>query len=216
MLLSALLPAHPSPPSRPPTPVLMSSAPTVNPECQLADRLRRGEPAALVEIYERSSRPLYRYALAMSGSVELSEEALQETFVQLMRRPENFQPERGQLQGFLFGVIRNVLMKLLGKERGDRSSDPLDEGTVGVPDTHATPLLEGLEKAERISAVRAAVVALPAHYREVVVLCDLEELNYDAAAAILDCPVGTIRSRLNRARGLLRERLEMFREGGAK
>jgi RNA polymerase sigma-70 factor (ECF subfamily) len=59
-------------------------------------------------------------------------------------------------------------------------------------------------------------VALPAHYREVVVLCDLEELNYDVAAAMLECPVGTVRSRLNRARGLLRERLAVFREGGAR
>lgn len=185
-------------------------------EVQLEERLRRGDEAAVTEVYERTHRALYRYALAMSGSVELSEEALQETFVQLIRRPENFDPERGQLQGFLFGVMRNVLLKLLGKERGDRAGEPLEEGSAGVADVASTPLLEGLEKAERIVAVRQAVLALPQHYREVVVLCDLEELNYDAAAATLDCPVGTIRSRLNRARGLLRERLAVFQEGGAR
>lgn len=185
-------------------------------EAQLAASLRRGDEMAVAEVYERTHRPLYRYALAMSGSVELSEEALQETFVQLIRRPENFDPERGQLQGFLFGVMRNVLLKMLGKERGDRSGEPLEEGSTGVPDTASLPLLEGLQQAERIAAVRAAVLALPAHYREVVVLCDLEELHYDAAAATLNCPVGTIRSRLNRARGLLRERLVDFQGGGGR
>ena len=185
-------------------------------ELELAARLRRGEESAITEIYQTVNRPLYRFALAMSGSVELSEEALQETFVQLIRRPESFDPARGELQGFLFGVMRNVLLKMLGRERGDRAAQPLPEESLGVADLQQVPLLEGVEQAERIAAVRAAVVALPPHYREVVVLCDLEEMNYDAAAAVLDCPVGTVRSRLNRARGLLRERLAVFQQGGAR
>ena len=185
-------------------------------ETALAARLRRGEASAIAAVYTAVHRPLYRYALAMSGSVELSEEALQETFVQLIRRPENFDPARGQLQGFLFGVMRNVLLKALGRERGEKSNEPLPEESAGIADSHSLPLLEGIEQAERIAAVRAAVLALPPHYREVVVLCDLEELNYDAAALVLACPVGTIRSRLNRARGLLRERLAVFQQGGAK
>lgn len=207
MLLSALLPV---PHRREVLPAMTS------PEAVLAARLRRGEAAAVAEVYELVHRPLYRFALAMSGSVELAEEALQETFVQLIRRPENFDPERGQLQGFLFGVIRNVLLKALGRERGDKAAQPLPEESAGIADFQSVPLLEGIQQAERIAAVRAAVLALPPHYREVVVLCDLEELNYDAAAAVLGCPVGTIRSRLNRARGLLRERLSVFQTGGAE
>ena len=63
--------------------------------------------------------------------------------------------------------------------------------------------LEDLTRAETIASVRAAVQSLPPAYREVVVLCDLEDMDYAAAAGVLQCPVGTVRSRLSRARGLL-------------
>jgi RNA polymerase sigma-70 factor (ECF subfamily) len=59
------------------------------------------------------------------------------------------------------------------------------------------------------------VLALPAHYREVVVLCNLQELNYEQAAEVIGCPVGTIRSRLNRARALLVEKLRALQLEGA-
>jgi len=214
MLLSALLPALPG--RHGPAP--MNGGPETRGEAALAVRLRRQEPGALDEVYEQVNRPLFRYAMAMSGSPELAEDALQETFVQLLRKPESFDPSRGALQGFLFGVIRNIVLKRLGRERGGRAPEPLDaeDGVHQWPDTNAEPLLEGIEKAERSSAVRAAVVALPEHYREAVVLCDLEELPYEQAAAIIGCPVGTVRSRLNRGRGLLRERLSVYRMGGGR
>ena len=73
----------------------------------------------------------------------------------------------------------------------DRTGDPLDE----------------LTRSELIEGVRQAVLALPQHYRETVVLCDLHELSYQETAAVLGCAVGTVRSRLHRARALLVERL---------
>jgi RNA polymerase sigma-70 factor (ECF subfamily) len=194
-----------------------SGRPAMNPEeSVLAERLRRGEDGALTEVYERTHRPLYRYAIAMSGSADIAEDALQETFFQLLRRPENFDPAKGALQGFLFGVIRNLLLKRLGRERREKAPEPLEEGSSGWAETSAGTLLAGAEKAERIAAVRSAVLALPEHYREAVVLCDLEELPYEVAAGVLGCPVGTVRSRLSRARGLLRERLSAYREGGGR
>jgi RNA polymerase sigma-70 factor (ECF subfamily) len=71
--------------------------------------------------------------------------------------------------------------------------------------------LEALTRAEMIAAVRAAVRTLPAGYREVVVLCELEELNYAAAAEVIACPIGTVRSRLHRARARLVQRLASMR-----
>jgi RNA polymerase sigma-70 factor (ECF subfamily) len=68
------------------------------------------------------------------------------------------------------------------------------------------------EKRERLEKVRAAVRELPVEFRETVVLCELEELSYDEAALMLDCPIGTIRSRLHRGRALLLAKLEMFRD----
>jgi RNA polymerase sigma-70 factor, ECF subfamily len=71
--------------------------------------------------------------------------------------------------------------------------------------------LDDLTQKERIEALRRAVVTLPRRYREVVVLCDLEEVDYADAAAALGCPIGTVRSRLHRARGLLLEKLQQER-----
>ena len=69
------------------------------------------------------------------------------------------------------------------------------------------PLLD-LTQREGIDALRRAVQALPRRYREVVVLCDLEEVDYADAAVALGCPIGTVRSRLHRARGLLLDKIE--------
>ena len=68
--------------------------------------------------------------------------------------------------------------------------------------------LDGLIQRENTACVRAAVLALPEKYREVITLCELEGLDYEAAAAALACPVGTVRSRLHRARRMLAEKLD--------
>ena len=72
-------------------------------------------------------------------------------------------------------------------------------------------IVGGLISDEGLVALRIAVDELPPNYREVVVLCDLEERNYDEAARLIGCPVGTIRSRLHRARGLLAGKLKRYR-----
>jgi RNA polymerase sigma-70 factor (ECF subfamily) len=76
--------------------------------------------------------------------------------------------------------------------------------------------LAGLGSRETVEQVRRAVLALPASYREVVVICELHELGYAEAAQILGCPVGTVRSRLYRARELLALRLETLRARPAR
>ena len=72
--------------------------------------------------------------------------------------------------------------------------------------------LEDLTKAEMIDNVRRAVLSLPERYREVVVLCELQELSYGETAEILGCAIGTVRSRLHRARGLLLAKLRPNKE----
>ncbi len=67
------------------------------------------------------------------------------------------------------------------------------------------------EHQERIERVREAVLGLPAEFREAVVLCELEEMSYEEAARLCGCPIGTIRSRLHRARALLLAKLELLR-----
>jgi RNA polymerase sigma-70 factor (ECF subfamily) len=118
------------------------------------------------------------------------------------------------LPAFLFGVTRNKIMKY--NERLPREISLVERqedgtgGGVTLRDSY-TPAMWA-EQRERLEKVRAAVMELPVEFRETVVLCELEEMSYDQAARTLDCPIGTIRSRLHRGRALLLAKLEMLRD----
>ena len=131
----------------------------------------------------------------------------------LVRDPKKYDASRGTLGAFLYGVARNRAMKYL--ERMPREI-PLEEknedgsGSGIVLQDASTPAIWA-EKRERTRQVRAAVLDLPAEFREAVILCELEEMSYEEAAQMAGCPIGTIRSRLHRGRALLMAKLEMLR-----
>ena len=165
-------------------------------------------------LYDRRERLVYQFALRMSGSTALAEDVTQDVFMALIRSGHLFDPARGTLTKYLLGMTRNRVLTLIERER---SFVPLmaEEGDEEVSlaekiTLQADPLIE-LARAERVEAVRQAILALPWHYREVVVLCNLEEMSYEEAAGVIGCPVGTVRSRLNRARTLLVEKLKTSR-----
>lgn len=169
------------------------------------EALRSGDKSAFSLFYRKFQPPLYRFSLAMSGSASMAEEAVQETFLRLIRNPDGFQPEKGSLQSYLFGIARYTVLHLRREGRGELML--MDEpGDIVVADP-AEPVVDTLEREQRVALVQEAILALPPHYREVVVLCDLEEMTYEEAAQLLGCPVGTVRSRLNRARAQLKIRL---------
>ena len=131
--------------------------------------------------------------------------------------PRRYDPARGNVSAFLFGIARNHVLRALERDRRfttiDAESDHGSNGANGnaaaneiaaeredASGTHAQ-----MERRERIEGVRRAVLSLPPAYREVVVLCDLEQRSYADAAVRLECPVGTVRSRLNRARGIFQD-----------
>ena len=133
----------------------------------------------------------------------------------LIREAHRYDATRGPLSAFLYGVARNHVLRCIER---DRSHVPL----VEEPDESETATLSqlidrndplgNLTRNEVIRLVRQAVVALPARYRETVVLCDFQELSYAEAAKILGCPVGTVSSRLHRGHALLLERLRAVRK----
>ena len=168
----------------------------------LLKQLQLGNEAALTQVYRRLERPLYRFAYAMTGSAATAEEAVQETFLRLIRQPAGLDPAKGSIESYLYGILRNVTRQALRGQFLALEAD-YDEPASAVDDPGVT--LERLQANELLSQ---AILALPGHYREVIVLCDLEEWSYEAASATLGCPVGTVRSRLNRARGQLRNRLK--------
>jgi RNA polymerase sigma-70 factor (ECF subfamily) len=121
--------------------------------------------------------------------------------MELIEHGKRFDPSRGALASFLYGVARNLVLRRLERDRAaDR--EPEMEDRAGDDD-----VLGDLTRRETVEQVRRAVLSLPAVYREAVVLCDLQDLSYEDAAAALDCPVGTVRSRLNRGRGMLAQKL---------
>jgi len=137
---------------------------------------------------------------------------VQEVFLLVIREPQKFQSERGELGAFLYGVARNRVMKYLEKKPREASLDRMNEdgSAWNEPEDPLTPMMIA-EKSERIEQVREAVLGLPAEFREAVVLCELEELSYEEAAQACGCPIGTIRSRLHRGRALLLAKLELLR-----
>ncbi len=172
-------------------------------EASLLRRLQAGEELAFELLYERHQGRIYRYALRMSGSPETAEDVVQEVFLAMIRGARGYDPACGPLSSYLYGMARNLLYKQLSPA----GTDELDEEIAGVD----TDPIEGMEQAERLERVRAAMAALPAHYREAVVLCDMEEMSYAEVAELLGVAVGTVRSRLHRARSLLLERLSRER-----
>jgi RNA polymerase sigma-70 factor (ECF subfamily) len=160
-----------------------------------------GAEDAFTALYRRHQAAIYRFALHMSGEPALAEDVTQEVFLALLRNGRQFDGRRGALRSFLYGIARHCVLRRLPSPQQDLNS--VDQDHPSEED-----LLGDLARHDIIERVRRAVLSLPPSYREAVVLCDLEEATYDEAAAALGCPVGTIRSRLNRGRAMLAQKLE--------
>jgi len=177
-------------------------------DSELLRLMLAGDEEALALLYRRRQGGIYRFALQMSGSKTIAEDVTQDVFLFLMREGHVFDPARGSLSAFLFGVARNHVLRRL---RVEHLLAPLgDESDDDVPLVHASSELcplEDLTRAETIESVRKAVLSLPSKYREVVVLCELQDVSYGETAEILGCAIGTVRSRLHRARALLLAKL---------
>lgn len=183
------------------------SEPPVETDDELLLRMRSGDEQAFTALYRRRQAAIYRFALHMSGSAATAEDTIQEVFLALIRDDCGYDPERGTLAGYLFGIARKLVLRQLERRRTHVELDAGADDAVLPGLAASADQLAALTRKEGISALRRAVQSLPHRYREVVVLCDLEEVDYAEAAFVLGCPVGTVRSRLHRARALLLEKL---------
>ncbi|MCM3872596.1 MAG: sigma-70 family RNA polymerase sigma factor [Pyrinomonadaceae bacterium] len=186
-------------------------------DSELLQAMRAGDEEALAALYRRRQPGIYRFALQMCGSPELAEDITQEVFMVLMREAHTFDDARGSLSAFLMGIARHHVLRRLQRERFYVSMNETSDDGGTSSETLVTTLgpLDEMSRAEAIEAVKRAVLALPERYREVVVLCDLQEMSYVETAEVLGCAVGTVRSRLHRARALLIEKLRPAREEDA-
>lgn len=164
-----------------------------------------GDEEAFLALYRRHQGAVFRFALHMSGCREIAEEVTQEVFLTMLAEARQYVAERGPFQAYLIGIARNQVRRQLRHAR-EMAAEWL-EARAEPQGNSGEQLLDELSRAQELSALRAAILSLPPNYREVVVLCDLEGVEYAQAALQIGCPVGTVRSRLHRARSILEAKL---------
>lgn len=173
--------------------------------------------------FEREAVPhmdfLYNYALRMSGNADDANDLVQETYLKAYRFWDRY--EKGtNVRAWLFRIMKNSFINRYRKE--SRSPDSVDYhdiqnyfNLIRADETDPNDLQEKIFGGLMEDDVARAVESLPEEFRTVVILSDIEGLSYEEIAEFVDCPIGTIRSRLHRGRKLLRERLSSYaREHG--
>lgn len=191
-----------------------SQGPQLPGDAELLRLMAAGDETAFVTIYQRHQGQVYRFALLMSGAANVAEEVTQEVFLAMIREPHRYDQSRGPLSAYLYGVARNHVLRLLKREQNlVQLADYLDDAPLSPPLIAQDDPFRDCNRGEIVNLVRQAVLSLPPRYREVVVLCDFQELSSAEAALALDCPVGTVNSRRHRAHSLL---LKKFRTRAAK
>jgi len=179
-------------------------------DAELLQLALAGEEPAFLLLYQRLKGGIFRYGFYMTNSKSAAEEVTQEVFISLLKEGRHYRTERGDVGAFAFGIARNFVRRI---ERRERAYQPLPrqqalESLSSSVICGSEALTGQMIRKQLVERVQAAVASLPDHYRQVVVLCDLCEVSYADAASRLQCAIGTIRSRLNRAHALLAQKLK--------
>lgn len=181
---------------------------------ELLDRIRAGDSGAFEAVAREHAPKLFRLALRLCGRREDAEDLVQETLVRALPKLRGFEG-RAQLSTYLMRALTNVWKNQLRSRkrsrlvdwfRGRRADGEGEPGEPVVVDGSPSPL-EELERGDRAARVRAAVTRLEPGRRLTLLLREVEELSYEEIASMTGVPVGTVRSRLARARGELRKLL---------
>jgi RNA polymerase sigma-70 factor (ECF subfamily) len=180
-------------------------------EHALLARMKQGDEEAFRALYQRHKDAVYRFALLYCGNPAVAADVTQDTFVHFITQPQQFDPTRGSVGAWLCGVARNMARKQLSSR--EVATDPADLASDTAPHVgHVdddTPL-ERVLKSESAEQVRRAVAGIAPHYRDILILCELSELSYAEAAQVCGIDIGTVRSRLSRARSQLAQRLAHY------
>jgi RNA polymerase sigma-70 factor, ECF subfamily len=173
----------------------------------LLNKAGEGDQAAFLELYDRYREPIFRFAYRLLGSVEIAEDVTHDCFLSLIRKPENFRPERASLKTYLYAAARNLAMKHFrsqGRETG------LDEVTEEPKESPRRGPLRRLLDEELATLVREAVFSLPPLQREALILFEYEGLSLNEVAEIAGTDAGAIKARLYRAREGMRRMLRPY------
>ncbi|MDX6764762.1 MULTISPECIES: RNA polymerase sigma factor [Streptomyces] len=170
-------------------------------------RVRSGDPDAYAELFDSYSRTLYNHAFRMTGDWAVAEDVMSAAFMEAWRLRGTVDPEGGSLRPWLLGITTNLARNHCRSNRRFRAAAAAAAAaaaSASVPD-HAEEVAGRLDDRQQIAATLAQLSALRGPEREVLLLCLCEGLEYAEAARVLGIPVGTVRSRLSRARTKLRK-----------
>ena len=167
----------------------------------LIARIAVGDREAFGELYRQCRPDIYRYAAHMSGSTSVAEDVVQDVFLAVIRDAARYRPGQSGVLPWLLGIAHNHVRRW--RHRRTFVPLPLDETNAGRRIAVKTDPVGDLTRDRHEAELARALLVLPARYREVIVLCDLQELSYETAAGALGCAIGTIRSRLHRGRAQL-------------
>ncbi|MFE1907305.1 RNA polymerase sigma factor [Streptomyces gardneri] len=170
----------------------------------MRDRFRAGDPAALGEAYDEHARVLYHYAYRVCGDRATAEDVVSATFLEAWRCRGKVHADGGTLRPWLLGIATNI-MRGAAREARRRDAALARLPERGVLPDFADDVLARMTNGEQVRAARAALGRLRRREREVFTLVVWAGLDYAAAGEALGIPVGTVRSRLSRARERLRK-----------
>jgi RNA polymerase sigma-70 factor (ECF subfamily) len=169
-------------------------------DAELLERIGAGAEEAFIEFYRRRRDDVFRFAYALGRSVSVAQDVTQEVFLNVLEHAARYDGEKGTVHAWLYGCARHVVVD---RFRADRR---LASGTA-PEESVACKGEDEVFRDQQVCRLHAEIMQLPFEYREALVLCELAELSYAETAAVLACPIGTVRSRLHRARALLAEGL---------
>ena len=173
----------------------------------LLEQAGAGDSAAFLEIYERHRDAVFRFAYRLSGSVELAEDITHDSFLGLLKKPENFIPGRASLRTYLFAAVRNLWLKQLRKFGRESALDDLAEDQfIAVSREPLRRLMDN----ELSLKVKEAVSSLAPLQRETLILFEYEGLALGEIASLVGTDIGAVKARLYRARQRLRNTLQPY------
>ena len=188
-------------------------------DAELAGRLKQRDEHAFLRLYDLHRSTVFRFLMHMTGSIAAAEELTQEVFVVILDEMCNgtighFDPKKGTHEGYLLGIARNLaraerrrMHRLISLDNVIESPEWERLVNTICQENRNSDVAALMVCRSELRVIHRAILDLPQHYREVVVLCRLQEKSYRDAALILQCSEGTVASRMNRAKAILAVKL---------
>lgn len=186
-------------------------------EAALIERCKRKDAKAFDELVSQYERRIYNFAMRLSGNADDAEDIAQETFIRVFNAIQNFRGD-SNFSTWVFRIAHNVFLDMRKKVKAHpqtslEESVELDESEVTRQVEDPNPLPDEVAQASELHDIlQRAIDALPDYQREMVVLYHTQNKSYEEIAEIMELPIGTVKSRLNRARIALKSLLDPIRE----